>query len=409
MKIVNIREEVDGDIARISADVKWEDCSREDYTMNIEAAGEIGRYLTPSPHTFFIGGVIPALHYGEKRLWIEGNLCSELIYGIEKIMQIFNYWYRTPQSPLVDIEPRSRVCLKKQIPPRSAFFFSGGIDAYAILRENRQHYPEEHPLYFRDGILAFGLELDDRKRFNHVVQVLQPAAGEANINLVAVSTNLYLIYRAEDEANRFRFWIDEYNGAALAAIAHAFSNLYTDVSIAGNCGPDLLQPWGSHPVIDPCFSSANLTIRHEGISTSRLAKTRLVAGWEPALTHLRVCNRYRTYSPGKLNCGKCEKCIRTMLELLAVGALEKTNAFPRKTVSAEEVIHKAKITNPFTEHFYTELLEPLKAMGRNDLVNAICDNLKAFRKKMSKRNKGRPERKFNQIWKKIMYTDACRK
>ena len=193
-------------------------------------------------------------------------------------------------------------------------------------------------------------------------------------------------------------------GAGLAAVAHAFADLYTDVSIAGNCEPDLLKPWGTHPILDPGFSSRNLTIRHEGISTSRLAKTRLIADWEPALTHLRVCNRYRKYTSMQLNCGKCEKCLRTMLELLAAGALEKTDAFPRKTISATEVREMATISNPFNEHFYMELLKPLRAMGREDLVKAIDANLKIYRNKHKARrqDKRRLNQKINRAWRKIV-------
>jgi hypothetical protein len=410
MKIHNLRKEINGNKFRVLADVQWEDCSRSNYTMFFEITGEFGKNLCVSPHAFLLGGIIPALHFGEKRVQIEGNICPELIHGLNKVMQILNHWYRTPQSPLVNIEPKSDSYVERKKNPHSAFFFSGGIDSYAILRENRLHYPQEHPRYFRDGILVFGLELDDLERFNHVVQMLEPAAKKMDVNLISVSTNLYLVFRTEDEKKRFRFWIDEFGGAGLAAVAHALSELYTDVSIAGNCEPDLLSPWGTHPILDPSFSSQNLMIRHEGISSSRLGKTRLISDWEPALTHLRVCNRYRKYTSEQLNCGRCEKCLRTMLELMAVDALKKTNAFPKKTVLPDEVRDMAKITNPFQEHFYIELLEPLKTIGREDLSKAIRSNLKTYWKKnkIQKQYKHPLDQKNNQTWKKIIQLSGYR-
>ncbi len=406
MKIDNFRKEVNGAKSSVIADVHWEDCDRSDYQIYFEINGQASEKLTISPHAFLLGGIIPALHFGEKRLQIEGDICSELIHGLYKVMQILNHWYRKPQGSLVLIEPKSQFCLEKKIPSRSAFFFSGGIDSYSILKENRDHYRQEHPRFFRDGILVFGLELDDKKRFNHVLEELKAAAKEVEINLVSISTNLYLVFRPEDEADHFRFWIDEFGGAGLAAVAHALSDLYTDVSIAGNCEPDLLAPWGTHPILDPGFSSHNLTIRHEGISTSRLAKTRSIANWKPALHHLRVCNRYREYRPGRLNCGKCEKCIRTMLELLAAKALEKTDAFPSKTISAEQVRRRVTIGNPFHEHFYSELIEPLKEIGREDLVKPIESKLKAYRRGdhgMKKKSKYRRlDWRINRAWKRIV-------
>jgi len=46
-----------------------------------------------------------------------------------------------------------------------------------------------------------------------------------------------------------------------------------------------------------------------------------------ALDNLRVCweNRF-----GRYNCGVCEKCIRTMLNLEAAGMIEKCKSFKRR-------------------------------------------------------------------------------
>jgi hypothetical protein len=49
-----------------------------------------------------------------------------------------------------------------------------------------------------------------------------------------------------------------------------------------------------------------------------------VAASDEALATLRVCTKL---PQGLVNCGHCEKCIRTMLSLLAVGALERCPTF----------------------------------------------------------------------------------
>ena len=60
-----------------------------------------------------------------------------------------------------------------------------------------------------------------------------------------------------------------------------------------------------------------------------------------------------------------------MLELLAAGALDKSEAFPAGDLSAELVarVHIKKGTFGYTiDDDYLELVEPLRAMGRPDLA-----------------------------------------
>ena len=379
MKIRHLRKEVHEKKTTVLADVVWEDCDYQNYTMFFEVTGSLGEKLTANPHAFLLGGLFPAFHFGERRVQIEGAVCPELLHGLKKAIQILNNWYYESKKPVVTIEPTSEFFQEKKPHPHSAFFFSGGVDSFAVLRENHLNYAKKHPRFFRDGIVVFGLEVDDPKSFSHVISHLEPAAKEAGIELVTVNTNIYLEYRPKDAKQHFQFWIDEFGGAALAAIAHALSDKYTDVSIAGNCDPNLLCPWGTHPILDPCFSSSSLTVRHEGISSSRIEKIRSIADWGVALRHLRVCNRYKKYNDDLINCGKCEKCVRTMLEFLAVGSLEKVETLPVKTISPTMVRQTVKITNPFIEKFYKDLVGPLKDRGREDLSEAVLASLKKYR------------------------------
>jgi hypothetical protein len=55
----------------------------------------------------------------------------------------------------------------------------------------------------------------------------------------------------------------------------------------------------------------------DGADMSRFEKTRLVAAWDAGLQNIKVCTRNW---PGA-NCGECEKCLRTMLALTALNAL----------------------------------------------------------------------------------------
>jgi hypothetical protein len=112
-----------------------------------------------------------------------------------------------------------------------------------------------------------------------------------------------------------------------------------------------------------------MKIKHDGISLSRLSKARLLADCDIALWNIRVCGKNW---PG-MNCGVCEKCVRTMLELMAAGVLDKTATFPQKdvTVGMLSQLKLRKITpeDPYSvQAEYLELISSLAAMGRQDLV-----------------------------------------
>jgi hypothetical protein len=103
-----------------------------------------------------------------------------------------------------------------------------------------------------------------------------------------------------------------------------------------------------------------------------MQKLKIVAGWDVAFQNFRVC---LANVPDKLNCGRCEKCVRTMLELEALGLLDKTRAFAEDSVDPAW-LDAFSITIRVRNPFYEELIEPLKARGREDLAGKIRDKLK---------------------------------
>jgi hypothetical protein len=396
MKIEGLRSEKNGDRVRVAATVSWEDCDRPTHEVYFETEEAFAEGLSCNPHAFLMGCAIPAMHYGEERLFIDAEICPELRDGLMTAMSWLRHWFYEPDRALVRIEAKTRSSLPTpRTPERAGFFFSGGIDSFATLRANRLNFPPEHPWSIKDGLLVYGLELDTPEAFKCVLDLLSPTALDLGITLVPVYTNLYLIYRPEDAANDFSFWTKEFQGAALAAVAHAFAQRLTVVSIAASDDIVNLYPYGSHPVLDPNYSSVDLRVRHDGVALSRLAKTRLVAEWDVALQHLRVCNRFQLYQPDRLNCGQCEKCVRTMLGLVVLGVLDQTCAFPTDDVSAElvqAVVHLSRDT----VHYYRELIAPLAEKHRHDLVRVIEHKMAEYHRRPKMANWITSIRQFDQ-------------
>jgi hypothetical protein len=98
-----------------------------------------------------------------------------------------------------------------------------------------------------------------------------------------------------------------------------------------------------------------------------MEKLKIVAGWDVAFQNFRVC---LANVQEKLNCGRCEKCVRTMLELEALGLLHKTHAFEENAVDPAW-LDAFSITIRVREPFYVELVEPLRTRGRADLAEKI--------------------------------------
>src|SRR5262249_3176568 len=74
----------------------------------------------------------------------------------------------------------------------------------------------------------------------------------------------------------------------------------------------LAFPAPSTPVSDPLLGCDTFPIVHDGAALGRLDKLRAIAGWETAISLLRVCIHDAARGG---NCGRCHKCLLTAAEL----------------------------------------------------------------------------------------------
>ena len=155
-------------------------------------------------------------------------------------------------------------------------------------------------------------------------------------------------------------------------MGHAFSSRLHLAYIASSYDLPNLVPCGSHPLLDPQYSSFGFAMRHRDLEFSRVDKIRLIREWDAGFQNLRVCLRN---APDRLNCGTCEKCVRTMLALVGLGALGETKAFVENDVHPD-MLSGFEITIRHREPFYLELLPLLEEQGRFDLSGAIRNKLR---------------------------------
>lgn len=373
MKIKDLRSETGATSAKVAATVIWEDCDRPAQEIHFETDLKSAADLSSDPHAFLIACVMPAMLHGEARLAINEKICPDLKNGLETAMRLVCRWYGPPRKPLGIEAASGGRPLRSHSTPRAGSFLSGGVDSLATLRLNRLDFPASHPRSIKDCLFVYGFDMGSEgmqlEQFSLASSALTELASDVQATVIAVKTNLREL---EKDLN---FWIYEFHGAALSSVAHAFSRL-SNVSIASSDIDLGLMPYGSHPLLDPLYSSAELQIRHDAFRFTRLEKVRLVADWDLALRNLRVCT---TNPVGMLNCGSCEKCIRTMTQLLAIGKLRRAKAFPVNDVS-RRMLENIAIRSKDIDAIYRQLIDPLKSAGRHDLADVITAKSREFQK-----------------------------
>jgi hypothetical protein len=369
MRIEELRDgAADGD-AFVAATVVWERRRRPPLSVSIATDSRLQPDLSVSADAFLLGTALVAMEHRERRISIDGTVDSRLISGLANAMRVLAGWYRdvTP----IEIEAAEVVVRPTPTTPgRVAMTMSGGIDSLATLRHNHQTHPVGDPGRVRDAIVvAEGFDAFDMG--GSYFSRLEAIARDAGVELIPVRTNLRMIEPSDS------FFLNKYHGAFLAGVAHVFHTRISQVLIASSYDTPNLHSWGSHPELDPGYGTDALRVRHDLGEMSRFDKTALIATWPAAMSGLRVCLRSEGGPNGEPNCGECEKCLRTLLALTALGMPQAVSSFPKTTVAPDDVAAVGPMTSQ-SAPFYRELVEPLRAADRLDLVEAIDVQLAAY-------------------------------
>ena len=171
-------------------------------------------------------------------------------------------------------------------------------------------------------MLGHGLDvaLDNDDLFDRVRATAQEFAETHDVELIPVRTNVRAFTGELD-------WGRYVHGACLAAVGHVLSPLLHTLYVASSCWFTTLKPWASHPDVDSRWSSERIEFLHHGLESTRSDKVRRIAASDAALRTLRVCWRNTNNA---FNCGRCEKCLRTMFALSCCGVLERASRFPSR-------------------------------------------------------------------------------
>jgi hypothetical protein len=190
---------------------------------------------------------------------------------------------------------------------------------------------------------------------------VQHVATALGCPLVPIRTNI-----RDTRWGSFVDWERWGHGAALASVALALGPRYRQVLIPASNLYSSPVPWGSHPFTDALFSSSTLRIRDDGAAYDRTDKAFAIAGSTIALAHLRVC--WQAAGHGG-NCGRCQKCLLTMLMLETAVGLSRCPTFPPRL--ADERVRELAVETTWDRRHLSRLRERAVEKGRQDIVGTV--------------------------------------
>ncbi len=241
---------------------------------------------------------------------VAGQLSKTYLSGVKQIVAYYALHFESLQ--VVEITCDQLVTGVASESSRVASYFSGGVDSFFTLTKFK------HQLTDIIYIYGFDVRLDDWPRRDAISSMGKTVATELGINFVEVESNLGKVIQD------FGSWAQHGHGMALASVARSLAGNISKVIIPGADSILRQLPWGATFESDPLYSDELLSIAHDACDAERIDKVERLTQEPLALKHLRVCWEK---VEGAYNCCRCEKCLRTMTSLDALGALDSAESF----------------------------------------------------------------------------------
>lgn len=264
--------------------------------------------LTKGHDPFVLGTLFTAMREASD-LVIHGEVSPSLLRNLEEFQAAWACW-KPDQYTKIEIRAEQ----EREQPlaggtPLAISAFSGGVDGCFTVWRHRTGHRRRGQRELEAGLLVHGFDipLEQTEVFDRAAANAQRMLESLGVKLLRMATNFKQLKQD---------WEDVF-GIGIASCLMFFQGRYAE-GLIGSSEPysSLVLPWGSNPVTDGLLSSLTFGVVHDGAAYTRTDKVREICAWPEALRDLRVC-----WQGGRLdrNCGRCEKCIRTVLNFWAIG------------------------------------------------------------------------------------------
>jgi hypothetical protein len=259
--------------------------------------------------------------------------------------------------PLREVE----VVAPVRLPPeprdggRVAAFFSGGVDSWSTVLGN----PDVTDLVFVRGIDILPRLAHQEGLADEVETRLREAAAALGLPLHVVDTNL------RELSDPLVRW-ETFCACANVTVALFLAPLFERVVIATDTDHETQPPIGPGRLVDQLWSTERLEIVDDGGRFNRERRLQQIADHPIVQRTLRVC--WENHG-GAYNCGRCRKCMLTMVSLEAIGARSRIATFPSDLDL--DLLANFEISLPIALVLWEDVLDTTRAAGRPDLERPV--------------------------------------
>lgn len=323
----------------------------------------VGEVWTEPPPTMDFAAVALAQYAAAagQDLRIDGPVHADLLTNLDEYLRIWSVW-RPDKFSYQQVTATQEVPAAPMPPPpiaqdvRGAVMgFSGGVDASFALAAHHDGLMGRLNRRIDHGVLVLGWDIrhGDTVGAERAAASVRRSLGAYGARASVVSTNW--------QQDFCPAWFMMFN-AGLMSVLHTMSATHT-AAVHGT-ERDYAQesrqgPYGSNIAINHLLGRSGFPVISTGGTHSRLDRVAYLAKHPELLRRLRVC--YQAGTSGS-NCGRCEKCIRTQLELRAAGVegavafdhvaepkdLERTHVrSPKLLLYSEEVVDRLDLDDPW--------------------------------------------------------------
>ena len=241
-------------------------------------------------------------------LHVHGTVSPTLLRNLEEVSLMWSLWHPGKYFP-ISLAANHEFEAVSSHPHDAVSCFSGGVDGAFTAYRHHQGICGRQRRHLTAGLLVQGFDIavEQEEQFTRAALGAAKSLHSLELPLIKMRTNLRELGIE---------WVDGF-GAAMAASLAMLKGRFGAGLIGSDERYDFVAPRGSTPLVDPLFSTAGFRVVHDGAGFSRTQKVQVISAWAESVENLRVC--WEGNRPGG-NCGRCEKCLRTILNFRAVGA-----------------------------------------------------------------------------------------
>lgn len=258
--------------------------------------------------------VFHAMHKGED-LHVAGPVSRSMLENLEDLVASWVNWCPELYKSISIFCDEEVIDKSRTLPDHADNLaiaaFSGGLDSTftAWRHHNTKVRRKNRKLLLGALIHGFDIPLENVQAFEISATSANETLRSIGLPLVTIQTN----WRSELCTS----WEMEFGDGIATCLMNWQGAVDTALIGSDMDYRRLVYPWGGSPMTYSMFSNDGFKVIYDGGEFARTEKAEGIADWTEGLSNLRVC--WDGPMTGK-NCGTCEKCIRTKLNFLAVGA-----------------------------------------------------------------------------------------